>query len=127
MDRTGRVVIPPQFADAGNFSEGLAAVQPSETEHKYGYIDTSGKMVIPPQFEMTEIFPRVWLRSLGRGLIERHCVGFIDRTGKMSSRLQWAFFITWRFFRWPGPGKVAKIFKWGYVDKTGKMVIPAPV
>ena len=46
MDRTGRVVIPPQFADAGNFSEGLAGVRLSEEEQKYGYIDTSGKMVI---------------------------------------------------------------------------------
>ena len=56
MDRTGRVVIPPQFVKAHNFSEGLASVRPSETEGKYGYIDTSGKMIIPPQFEIAEDF-----------------------------------------------------------------------
>ena len=48
MDKAGKQVIPPRYADAQPFSEGLAAVK---IEDKYGYIDRSGKMVIPPQFE----------------------------------------------------------------------------
>ncbi len=54
IDRTGRVVIPPQYVAADNFSEGLAGVRLSE--EKYGYIDTSGKMVISPQFEIAGDF-----------------------------------------------------------------------
>jgi hypothetical protein len=35
IDKNGKFVIPPQFGDAGSFSEGLA---PVEIEGKYGYI-----------------------------------------------------------------------------------------
>ena len=48
IDKAGKQVIPPRYADAQPFSEGLAAVR---IKGKYGYIDRSGKMVIPPQFE----------------------------------------------------------------------------
>ena len=56
-------------------------MRPSETEGKYGYIDTSGKMIIPPQFEIAEDFSEglSWVRSWGGG----PNFGFIDRTGKM--------------------------------------------
>jgi hypothetical protein len=44
IDRTGSVVIQPQFASAYPFSEGLAAVQ-AEKDGLFGFIDTTGKMV----------------------------------------------------------------------------------
>jgi len=47
------IAIPPQYDDARDFSEGLAAVR---VGGKWGYIDRSGKMVIPPRFLRAEPF-----------------------------------------------------------------------
>ncbi len=44
VDRTGRMRVPPQFLDAGDFSEGLAWVV--DKNRNLGYIDTKGKMRI---------------------------------------------------------------------------------
>ena len=42
----GKVAIAPQFADAGSFSEGLAAVNVgSEEAERWGYIDKTGAIV----------------------------------------------------------------------------------
>jgi cytochrome c556 len=81
MGRAGKVVIPPQFVDAQNFSEGLAGVRLSKAEHKYGYIDTSGKVVIPPQFDRAGDFSEglAWVGSWDNIPV----FGFIDRIGKM--------------------------------------------
>ncbi len=53
IDKSGKVVIEPQFDDAEPFSEGLAKV---EKDDKYGFIDKSGKVVIEPQFDDAEPF-----------------------------------------------------------------------
>lgn len=47
-------IVQPQYVVAGDFSEGLAAVQ--ATTGKYGYIDCSGNMTIPASFDYAEIF-----------------------------------------------------------------------
>ncbi len=48
IDRKGMIKILPQFTEAENFSEGLAAVQKktSTNEMKWGFIDKTGKVVI---------------------------------------------------------------------------------
>lgn len=55
VDKTGKQVFPQEFADAHQFSEGLAAVAPNEVpmhdqNSGWGYIDTTGKMVIKPSY-----------------------------------------------------------------------------
>ncbi len=45
INRSGRLVIEPQFDYAQSFSEGLAGV---EIGGKVGYIDRSGRLVIEP-------------------------------------------------------------------------------
>jgi WG containing repeat len=85
MDRTGKVVIPPQFNHVCQFSEGLAAV--GLTDRKLGFIDLSGKLVIQTQFEFTENFFSEGLAGvlevvhLPWGTIK--IWGFIDKTGKI--------------------------------------------
>ena len=48
IDKSGKVVIEPQFDSADDFSEGLAKVK---KDGKRGYIDKIGKVVIEPQFD----------------------------------------------------------------------------
>ncbi|MCD4824859.1 MAG: WG repeat-containing protein [Phycisphaerae bacterium] len=82
IDKTGKVVITPQFKQAGYFSEGLACVCPRNIfGSPWGYIDTSGKMVIKPQFwyaeEFSEGFAEVTTKT-NKKLLS----GFIDKKGK---------------------------------------------
>lgn len=62
IDRSGKVVIPPQFPAAGEFSEGLAAVQVEKTTSHpsmgglWGYIDSSGKILIKPRYNEVRPF-----------------------------------------------------------------------
>jgi hypothetical protein len=78
MDKTGRVVIPPQFYDSGHFSEGLAWIEVlKEGKWLYGFIDKTGKIVIEPQFVYQ---PRDFVDGLAK-VMGQQSSGFIDRTG----------------------------------------------
>ena len=48
IDKSGKVVIEPQFDNVSAFSEGLAKV---EKDGKWGFIDKNGKVVFEPQFD----------------------------------------------------------------------------
>ena len=91
IDRTGKVVIEPQFDDGWYFSEGLACVT---VKGKTGFIDTSGIIVIKPQFnslygcyeEFREGLAPISMGS--RELIKGQWVdnskwGFVDKNGKV--------------------------------------------
>jgi hypothetical protein len=59
IDKTGKVVIEPQFDGAESFSEGLAAVKVGGVNGnggKYGYIDRMGKFAIALQFDEAASF-----------------------------------------------------------------------
>src|SRR6218665_3634875 len=47
INKTGKIVINPQFDDSWGFNEGLAVIK---LGGKWGYIDKTGKIVITPQF-----------------------------------------------------------------------------
>lgn len=49
----GDVVIPPKYLEAGQFSEGLAAVR---EDGYFGYINTKGEYVIQPQYDVVYPF-----------------------------------------------------------------------
>jgi hypothetical protein len=79
MDKTGRVVIPPQFQNSGHFSEGLAWVSVlKEGKWLYGFIDKTGKIVIEPQFVHQ---PGDFVDGLAKVMGQTR-VGFIDRAGR---------------------------------------------
>jgi len=51
IDTTGRLVVPLQYRNCDDFSDGLAAfIQDGKT----GFIDTNGNVVIPPKFDHTD-------------------------------------------------------------------------
>src|SRR5882672_3458348 len=82
IDKTGKIVIEPQFKGyAGEFSEGLAliSIDTDGVSHymKFGFIDTTGKIVIQPHFDEVRHFSDgLALVSVGRS----H--GYIDKTGR---------------------------------------------
>jgi len=74
VDKTGKVVIKPQFDQAWYFAEGLAPVR---IEQKWGYIDKTGTIVIPPQFD------RAYCFMDGCAPVEvGNKIGYIDLVGK---------------------------------------------
>lgn len=103
VDRGGREVIPTQFLAAGDFAEGLAAVNPGEggaegesslcgLPGNFGYIDRTGAFVIKPQFTHASKFQGGRARvSVGRITYAGRCLccvprfvgrgGFVDRRG----------------------------------------------
>jgi hypothetical protein len=89
MDKAGKVVIQPQYDNAWDFSEGLAAVEVNQLR---GYIDPANTMVIKPAYAMSRPFVEglagvcvdagrfgsmMDLRAGGRWI-------FIDKTGKQA-------------------------------------------
>src|SRR6218665_1787678 len=104
IDKTGKMAIKPQFDDAADFQEGLAAIK---VESKYGYIDRSGEIVIKQQFDYAGDFQEGLARiELGGKW------GFIDKTGKIAIELQ--FDEVWFFQK--GLARIQLGSKYGYVD-----------
>ncbi len=74
IDTTGKVVIKARFAQAGDFSEGLA---PARLEGLYGFIDVNGNYVIPPKYDFANSFKE------GLAIVYVDSVPmYIDRNGK---------------------------------------------
>lgn len=144
IDRSGKFAITPRFEGYPNgyvssFSEGLAWIQSSG---KYGFIDRSGEFVVEPSFLHGEDFhdgmalvvvdgpcafagdgPGPDFRVLGGGgqkfESEQSCRHtFVDRRGSvLDARFDGAKNFS------EGLAPVMKGDKWGYADKSGKVVI----
>lgn len=117
IDKNGKEVIPANFAYAGNFSDGLAWVFP--LDGPAGYIDCTGKMVLEfPKnvdcYDFSEGLARVATYPLW---------GFVDDKGKVVVQPQ---FTGVDNFDANGLAKVWKHTNWfGYIDRTGKTIVPA--
>lgn len=97
IDRTGKIIIEPQFDEAHSFQEGLAYVQMrGEKELKVYFIDKTGKIVINQPF-----FPEKTGFSEGLTLVyityqeeygPHNKYGYIDKTGKcvINPQFDWA-------------------------------------
>ena len=82
IGRDGALAIPPRFADARRFSEGLAAVR---LDRAWGYVEHGGTLAIEARFVSADDF------QAGRARVgaERNPVsggaskwGYVDRTGQ---------------------------------------------
>lgn len=129
IDKTGKVVVAPEYEEARPFSEGLALVQKKvDDNYRYGYIDHEGKTGV--EFKYAEAGPfseglapvRVpdsgtLVDELGSAAAGKW--GFIDKTGDfvIAPRFEEA-----RSFS-DGLAAVAEENRYGYVDKTGNFVI----
>jgi hypothetical protein len=112
MNLKGKIVIPRQYENAHEFSEGLAAVQVNK---KWGFIDTTGKMIIEPRWDSAGHFNH-GIASVRSGLK----YGIIDKTGRVIIEPKWNYILQY-------PGELACVKsgdKYGIIDKTGKLIVP---
>jgi hypothetical protein len=102
VDRSGNLTIPPTFAMAYTFTEGLAVV--IDKNHKYGFIDQLGRFSINPKYNLS--------------------FGFVNGLARVSYG---KFPGEGLAFDSPELARVP-IYEgiWGYVDKTGKEVWAPP-
>src|SRR5262245_6327051 len=128
-------IIPPQFDEAGSFSEGLASVCIGDYIHrKCGYIDMTGKMIIQPRFDAALLFHDglaqvfVGAKKYGSAATEGGMWGYIDKTGNFAIK---QFFDRVSDFkdglavvREYDPTKTDNTWKYGFIDKSGRYVIP---
>jgi hypothetical protein len=140
IDKAGKMVIAPRFdsgvvppfllADrsfndgyvfrAGKFSEGLAAVRVGdESRSRYGYIDKTGKLVIDTQFDYVKDFSG-GLAAIRIGDEHTGRFGYIDRNGKVAINPQFGFAHNFS----EGLAEVEVGNRYGYIDKSGTMVVP---
>ena len=128
IDRTGTVVIPPEYAEPVIFRDGLARVAKGskvayldatgraavKVDDKYGYIDKTGALVIPATLDR----PMKFAEALAVARVGKQ-YGYIDRAGAWAipPRFSWARPFH-RGLAWVGePGS-----RGSYVDTTGKVV-----
>jgi len=116
IDRNGKLVLPMTFTQADSFSEGLAAVHDGK---QGGFIDHGGKMVFKAEFDVS------WGFHEGLALVKSHLkMAYLDRAGRrlptppLDDNSSGASFSE-------GLAAVEIGGLWGYVDKSGKLVIPA--
>ncbi|MBX7220728.1 MAG: WG repeat-containing protein [Blastocatellia bacterium] len=82
IDRTGKFVIPPRFANVRRFAQGRAVFVQYGTNHGYGYLDTTGTIVIPPTFADARDFSEGLAAVAVRGPDEKLLWGYINPEGK---------------------------------------------
>lgn len=114
VDPFGTLKIKPQFHDAEIFSNGFAAVK---IGNLWGYINTNGEFIAEPQFEIAKEF------SGDMALVRQDGQYFFinsagEEVGKNSD-----YIIKYNFSE--GLSKVIYQGKWGFIDKSGKIVIEA--
>lgn len=115
IDRSGKVVIEPQFEWVEDFSEGLALVSLNGTKE---FIDQTGRVVlVPKDFEVINGFTD----GLARGNITNkssYTKGYIDRSGKLviDTKASGACEFSEGLACVPSN-------KWGFIDTSGRFVI----
>lgn len=113
IDRTGKIIVSPQYDKAYEFSEGLAAVMKGD---KSGFIDHTGKVVIEIKFDK---YPDSFHEGLAHVRLNKEPC-FIDKSGKI------IFKHTFEHSYYPfseGLTPINQNKKYGFMDKTGTIVI----
>lgn len=112
INSSGQIVIKPIFLGAGEFSEGLSHARINGT---YGYIDETGDFVIKPQFDYATPF------NEGLAIVYKNGKPFfINRKGQKIFECN--FSDIQQFENGIAPVKTSGN-KFGFIDKTGKLLI----
>jgi hypothetical protein len=140
LDKNGSFVVPMEYDDVGNFSDGMAWVRMGD---QYGFVDESGDLVIPIMLDTHRIeTPGVgafnWsIQNFSEGraavIIDGKC-GFIDKTGELVIPAiycadfydgEWGAYMP-RFSNGLARLRMEKHGDggWGYIDRYGNTVVP---
>jgi hypothetical protein len=118
IDKTGEVVIPPQFLYARPFSEGLAAV--ANDEFAFGYIDTHGKVVIPLMYQ--NVYPGNFSEGIARVKAAGE-ITFVDHKNNPQVVVHNNFYFADGDFH-DGMAKISDNNVWhGFIDRGGHIVV----
>lgn len=123
INRTGEVVIAPEYDEPVVLREGLARVRKGP---RVAYLDASGRRVIEPQEMTGELFSQGLVPAYGRGPDGKSGFGYLDRKGEWRIAPKFAE-------AKPFSGSRAAVgmpdewgrIKYGYIDASGALVIPA--
>jgi hypothetical protein len=133
------LTIQPQFEETRWFSEGRAPVR---VDGRWGYADRTGVLAIPAKYRQASLFEN------GRAFVQLEQEWFaIDRNGEPTARDPSDLIPKERMGKWgfvTPDGKVAVDFRfdgvhpfseglaavqvgerWGFIDRSGRLVIPA--
>jgi WG containing repeat len=128
INSAGEMVIEPQFDEAGGFSEGLARVRVYAADvkkYKSGFIDRQGKWAIDPTFDGAQDFQE-GLAEVCKDIpdpryrVVSDCF-YIDHGGRTVLAPQYS---TDRSGFYEGLSVVTETYSYGYINKTGKLVVP---
>ena len=116
IDWEGNTVIPFVYLYVDFFSEGLAAVS---DKNGTGFVNRNGEVVIPLQFEEAEPF------SDGLAVVKKKdgTYAYIDKTGKVAIDAS-KYSSALPFYEGLAMVRSRDTHKAGFIDKTGKEVIP---
>ena len=104
IDKSGAVVIPFEYFSAGAFSDGMAAVGTwIDSDYKQGYIDKAGNRIAWGKYDQTDPFQD----GLARVRKDDE-----ELLAALRAESGWIYSSSWNYS------------KWGYIDKTGKEIIP---
>lgn len=117
IDKNGREVTPCKYDDANSFHEGLALVK---LDGKFGFIDKTGCEVIPLQYDSAYDFHD------GLACVRKQSFyGFIDKSGlEVLNLAEYGIVVADSFSEGLAVALSEPGGKRGYIDKTGKFVIP---
>lgn len=135
INEKGEWAVEPQFSDYKLFSEDFAAVQDAASE-KWGYIDRKGKWIIEPKFKYAKSF------SSGLAAVQddtenvhveydvstytfsgdRNLWGYINNKGEYVIKPEFGGARTFN----GGLAVVSDVYsgKYGYIDESGKEIVP---
>ena len=128
INKSGRFQIKPKYFEANPFSEGMAAVaiknegqqQYGTGGSKWGFINKRGKWVIPPKYQYVGYFKEglaiIWENSTPVSAIDIKGKPVIDFSKFQPMRSDRTSFSE-------GLVAIKKDDKWGFIDKSGEMVI----
>lgn len=124
IDRSGRVVVPAQFAERKDFSDGLACVrskEPSYPTPPMKFIDPNGRVALSltkehfsDRFSEGRCVVQYWEDSVLRSYVVDRCGKVVIRAGEFDEIEDFD----------GGLARVRQKDKFGYVDLRGRVVIP---
>jgi len=120
IDKTGKVVVPLEYDGANDFENGYARVGKADGDGmKAGVVDAAGKVVVPTEYDAVTILDGGFAVG-NRDSAGKMKIGLVNAAGEKVTDL------VYDSIGAPGGGllRVSKDGKAGFVDWSGKEVVP---